>query len=418
MKLFNRNFLFLIGSQLFSVFGATIAQFAISLYVLDKTGSMSVFSIVLSLSMLSKVIFLPFGGIIADRLPKRNLMIVMDFIYLVLSLGLAYSVLNDNTIFIMGVISIVLGIVSSFETPVVQSAIPLVCTKENIPQSNGVINSIAMLSNILAPVIAGIVYNFEKAYIVFIVSSILFFIAVLCEIFLVIGYEKKSKKKESAIGIVKNDFKEVVIYFKSNTIIVKICTVTFLLNLFISAFINTVIPYTVRVDWKVSNGDFGIMNMLLALGGLVGSILVTTIASRLKGIKMTRLLLLNSLLFALLAVPYSNNFSNKLSFWITTILITFIIMLFTMVSVQLISFVQMLTSSDILGRVMSFIIMLSTLAMPLGQIIYGFLGRYILGRNAVIIISIVATIFIMISIYSNGIFKEVHIDEKNEIGEY
>lgn len=180
MKLLNKNFILLVGSQLFSVFGAAIVQFAISLYVLDKTGSMATFSLVLSLSMVSRIIFLPFGGIVADRFPKRKLMIIMDFIYFLMALILAFGIFKGYGIIIMAIVSIVLGIVSSFETPIVQSSIPIVCTRENIPQANGIINSVAMLSNIIAPILAGIIYSYKNSYISFIIFSIFFLLAVIC----------------------------------------------------------------------------------------------------------------------------------------------------------------------------------------------------------------------------------------------
>ncbi|HHX68812.1 MAG: MFS transporter [Miniphocaeibacter sp.] len=416
MKLINKNFLLLVGSQLFSVFGTTISQFAISLYVLDKTGSMGIFSLVLSLSMISRIIFLPFGGIVADRLPKKKLMLTMDFIYLIMVLAMAIGVIKGNTILIMGIISIVIGVVSSFETPVVQSAIPLVCTKEQIPKANGIINSVAMLSNILAPVLAGIIYNFNKAYNIFIVSGVFFLIAIICEIFLTIKQEESKKNTGSPVDIVVEDTKETVLYLKDNLLIVKICLVTFLLNMVISSFITVVLPYTVRVNWLIGDELYGVMNTLFAIGGLGGSIIVSTLLSKINGSNIIKMLLINSFVFLLLVIPYSGIYSNLTSFWLMTILITFLEGIFTMVSVQLISFVQLITDKDIMGRIMSFILMISMLAMPLGQIVYGMLGKFIIGKWAILIIMIISFISILIAIYSRNIFKEVKVvTEKSKI---
>lgn len=416
MKLINKNFLLLVGSQLFSVFGTTISQFAISLYVLDKTGSMGIFSLVLSLSMISRIIFLPFGGIVADRLPKKKLMLTMDFIYLIMVLAMAIGVIKGNTILIMGIISIVIGVVSSFETPVVQSAIPLVCTKEQIPKANGIINSVAMLSNILAPVLAGIIYNFNKAYNIFIVSGVFFLIAIICEIFLTIKQEESKKNTGSPVDIVVEDTKETVLYLKDNLLIVKICLVTFLLNMVISSFITVVLPYTVRVNWLIGDELYGVMNTLFAIGGLGGSIIVSTLLSKINGSNIIKMLLINSFVFLLLVILYSGIYSNLTSFWLMTILITFLEGIFTMVSVQLISFVQLITDKDIMGRIMSFILMISMLAMPLGQIVYGMLGKFIIGKWAILIIMIISFISILIAIYSRNIFKEVKVvTEKSKI---
>ncbi|QQK08188.1 MFS transporter [Miniphocaeibacter halophilus] len=416
MKLLNKNFIFLVGSQLFSVFGTAISQFAISLYVLDKTGSMGIFSLVLSLSMISRIIFLPFGGIVADRLPKKKLMIVMDFSYLIMVLAIAIGVVKGNTILIMGIISIILGVVSSFETPVVQSAIPLVCKEEQIPKANGIINSVAMLSNILAPVLAGIIYNFNKAYNIFIVSGLFFLIAVICEIFLTIKQKESKKTGSSPVNIVVEDTKETLVYLKDNMLIVRICLVTFLLNMVISSFTIVVLPYTVRVGWSIGDELYGVMNTLFAIGGLSGSIAVSTLLSKINGNNIIKMLLISSFIFLLLVIPYSGIYNNLTSFWIMVALITLLEGIFTMVSIQLISFVQLITDKEIMGRVMSFMMMISMLAMPLGQIVYGMLGKLIIGKWAVIIIMVIAFISILITIYSRNIFKEVKIvTEKSKI---
>lgn len=410
MKLLNKNFIFLVGSQLFSVFGAAIVQFAISLYVLDKTGSMGTFSLVLSLSMIARVVFLPFGGIVADRFPKKKLMIIMDFLYFIMALILAFGIMNGQGIFVMAIVSIILGVVSSFETPVVQSAIPIVCTKENIPQANGIINSIAMLSNIIAPVLAGVIYNYKNAHISFIISSFFFLLAVLCEFLLVIKQDNLEKIKGSVLKIVKEDSCQTISYLKNNTIIVKICLVAFLINLVISSFISVVIPYTVRIKWSVGEELFGVMNMLFAIGGLGGSILVSIIASRIKGDSISKLFLSGSISFLLLVIPYSGIYSNNFSFWIMTGIVTISNVIFTMISVQLISFIQMMTDEKLLGRVMSFIMMISILAMPMGQMVYGYLGQFIIGQNAVILIISVAILSALTTMYSRNIFRKIKID--------
>ena len=411
MKLLNRNFIFLIGSQLFSVFGAAIVQFAISLYVLDKTGSIGTFSLVLSLSMIARIVFLPFGGIVADRFPKKKLMIIMDFIYFIMALILVFGILKGYGIFVMTLVSIVLGVVSSFETPIVQSAIPMVCTKENIPQSNGIINSIAMLSNIIAPVLAGVIYSYENAHISFIISSFFFLLAVVCEFLLIIKQDNLEKIKGSIFKIVKDDTEETINYLKNNNIIIKICLVAFLINLVISSFISVVIPYTVRIKWSVGGELFGVMNMLFAIGGLGGSILVSIIASKIKGDSISKLFFTGSILFILLVIPYSGIYNNNFSFWVMTGIVTISNGIFTMISVQLISFVQIMTDEKLLGRVMSFIMMISVIAMPIGQMVYGYLGQFIIGQNAIILIIVVSLLSTLTTIYSKNIFKKLELNK-------
>jgi Na+/melibiose symporter-like transporter len=110
----NKNFNLLIGSQLFSVLGTTIVQFVISLYVLDITKSALTFSVIASLSIVGRLICLPFCGVLADRLPKRNLMLLMDCLYLILSIGLFLVTRLENPVTAIGILTVIIGMVSAF----------------------------------------------------------------------------------------------------------------------------------------------------------------------------------------------------------------------------------------------------------------------------------------------------------------
>ena len=77
-KLFTRNFTFLILGQISSLFGNYTLRFAMSMYVLEQTGSASIFAGLLALSMLPTILLSPLGGILADRANRRNIMVFLD----------------------------------------------------------------------------------------------------------------------------------------------------------------------------------------------------------------------------------------------------------------------------------------------------------------------------------------------------
>lgn len=78
-KLFHKNFIILILGQIISLFGNVILRFALSMFVLDQTGSVAIFGTILAISMIPTILFSSFGGILADRVNKRNIMIALDF---------------------------------------------------------------------------------------------------------------------------------------------------------------------------------------------------------------------------------------------------------------------------------------------------------------------------------------------------
>lgn len=66
-KLFTKNFILLILGQVTSLFGNYILRLALSMYVLELTGSATIFAGILSIAIIPTILLSPFGGILADR---------------------------------------------------------------------------------------------------------------------------------------------------------------------------------------------------------------------------------------------------------------------------------------------------------------------------------------------------------------
>lgn len=408
----NKNFNLLIGSQLFSVLGTTIVQFVISLYVLDITKSALTFSVIASLSVVGRLICLPFCGVLADRLPKRNLMLVMDGLYLVLSVGLFLVTRLVNPVPAIGVLTVIIGMVSAFETPVVQSAIPVICTEEEIPRANGIISSIGTLGTVLGPIIAGIIYRFDAVYQIFVITGVLFIIAIFCEVLLAIPVQTQTAAEGTLFQVVAGDLKEVAQYLKAQKVIVKVALVAFLLNFFLASFIQVIIPYVSRIQLGVSDAQFGVMNTIFALGSLLGTVVYGVIANRLNETSITKNLILVSILFGLLVIPFGIIQNAMLAFWMMTIIVASAMGVVTVVSVQLIVYIQLVSDKALLGRIMSLVMIVTTLAVPLGQVMYGSFAAA--ASESMLLVLIIATslVTVLIAIFSIRIFKQMNTKQE------
>lgn len=65
--LFAKNFILLILGQASSLFGNFILKLALSMYILEITGSAAIFAGILSAATVPTILLSPFGGILADR---------------------------------------------------------------------------------------------------------------------------------------------------------------------------------------------------------------------------------------------------------------------------------------------------------------------------------------------------------------
>ena len=408
----NKNFNLLIGSQLFSVLGTTIVQFVISLYVLDITKSALTFSVIASLSIVGRLICLPFCGVLADRLPKRNLMLLMDCLYLVLSIGLFLVTRLENPVTAIGILTVIIGMVSAFETPVVQSAIPIICKEEEIPRANGIISSIGTLGTVLGPILAGIIYRFDAVYQIFMITAALFLIAIFCEVLLNIPVQAQAAMDGTLFQVVVGDLKEVANYLKAQKVIVKVAAVAFLLNFFLASFIQVIIPYVSRIQLGATDAQFGLMNTILAIGSLLGTVVYGVIANRLNETSITKNLILVAILFSLLVIPFGLIQNSTLAFWLMTVIVASAMGVVTVVSVQLIVYIQLVSDKALLGRIMSLVIIVTTLAIPLGQVMYGSFAAVASTKMLLVLIIATSIVTILIAIFSIRIFKQMRVSNE------
>ena len=189
-KLFTKNFILLILGQISSLFGNFILKLALSMYVLDKTGSAAVFAGILSLAMIPTVLLSPFGGILADRANRRNIMVALDALtgISVLCTVLFLSELND--IAAISTLLVVLSVLGAFETPTVQACIPTMLSGDNIIKGNAAVNQVASVSYLIAPMIGGILYSAFGLKPVMFASVVCFFMTAILECFIKIPYQR------------------------------------------------------------------------------------------------------------------------------------------------------------------------------------------------------------------------------------
>ena len=123
-KRFTRSFTLLILGQSSSLLGNFTLKFALSMYVLEKTGSAAVFAGLLAAAMLPTILLSPFGGILADRANRRNIMVALDVLsgLAVLTAGIALNFWHDITV--ISILLVVLSVLSAFESPTVQACVP------------------------------------------------------------------------------------------------------------------------------------------------------------------------------------------------------------------------------------------------------------------------------------------------------
>lgn len=204
-KLFTRNFTFLILGQISSLLGNYTLKFALSMYVLEKTGSASVFAGLLAAAMLPTIFLSPFGGLLADRANRRNIMVGLDALSgtAVLAAGLALPVGHD--IFVIGALLIVLSVLGAFESPTVQACVPQMLSGDNIVKGNAAVSQVSAIAGLVTPFLGSVLYTALGLGPVLYGAVVCFFITAFFECFIRLEYHRP-ERSAGILSMVREDF--------------------------------------------------------------------------------------------------------------------------------------------------------------------------------------------------------------------
>ena len=107
----NKNYVLVVLGRFVSEFGTYLQSFALSLFVLEKTGSPSLFASVIAISVLPRIILMPFTGVLSDRFSRKKMIVLMDILsgIFVMGVSAAYMFTDDLSLAMIYVIVIALN---------------------------------------------------------------------------------------------------------------------------------------------------------------------------------------------------------------------------------------------------------------------------------------------------------------------
>lgn len=372
-KLFTPNFILLILGQLTSLFGNFILKLALSMYVLDITGSAAVFAGILSLAIIPAILLSPFGGILADRANRRNIMVALDSLTGACVLAAALLLSGPNDLTVISVLLVILSVLGAFETPTVQACIPTMLQGDNIIRENAVVNQIASLSYLTAPIIGGILYTMFGLKPVMYASVGCFFVTAVFECFIRLDYEH-SARKENILTIIRQDFTESMHYIiKEQSSIAKMLLLTALSRFFVMGILVVGLPFLVRTILMLNANYYGAAESALAVATIAGSILAGLLSAKLQAHSTSVLLAALGVFMIPAGIAFLLPLSPLIRYGI--ILISFCGMqaVISIFSIAAVSLIQQRTPNHLLGKVMAYTSTITLCVQPIGQIVYGFL---------------------------------------------
>ncbi|NUK03039.1 MFS transporter [Streptomyces lunaelactis] len=355
-----RNYRLFATGQVVSNTGTWMQRIAQDWLVLTLTGSASAVGITIALQFLPMLLFGLYGGVLADRLPKRQLLLATQTAMGLTGLALAVLTLTGHVqVWHVYLTAFVLGLVTVVDNPARQSFVAEMVGPDQLGNAVSLNSANFQSARLVGPAVAGVLITAVGSGFAFLLNG-LSFIAPIAGLLLMRNSELyKIERAPRGKGQLREGLKYVAgrpELIWPIVLVGFIGTFGFNFPIWLSAFVDDV--------YHSGASTYGLLNTLMAAGSLAGALL----AAR-RGTSRLRVLVGAAVLFGLLEIVTA--FAPQ--FWIFAVLMVPIGVFGLTVNVTANSILQMATEPAMRGRVMSLFMMVFVGGTPLGAPLVGWI---------------------------------------------
>ncbi|MGW0748394.1 MFS transporter [Streptomyces sp. NPDC002587] len=355
-----RNYRLFATGQAVSNTGTWMQRIAQDWLVLSLTGSASAVGITIALQFLPMLMFGLYGGVLADRLPKRPLLVATQSAMGLTGIALAALTLAGHVqVWHVYLAAFLLGLVTVVDNPARQTFVPEMVGKAQLANAVSLNSANFQSARLVGPAIAGVLITAVGSGWAFLLNGLSFAAPVAGLLMMRTAELHPVEPRPRA----KGQLREGLHYVAGRpeliwpiVLVGFIGTFGFNFPIWLSAFVSDV--------FHGDAGTYGLFNTLIAVGSLAGALL----AAR-RGHSRLRLLVTAAVLFSglLLVTAFAPGF------WLFAALLVPIGVFGLTVNVTANSSVQMATDPEMRGRVMALFMMVFTGGTPLGAPLLGWI---------------------------------------------
>lgn len=262
-------------AQVISVFGDFLAIFAVLSYVSFNLHASAAQVTLISVSfMIPFAIIGPIAGVFVDRWNVKRTMIASDLIRAVLALSLVFA----GSVWQIYAILFLLSTVSTFFVPAQSVTLRTIVPKEGLLAANALVQQAFQVMRIISPALAGAFVAWFGASSCYYLDTITFVFSASMIATLVIAREPVVPSKDShPVKVVLDDlFAGVKFIFTHATISFVILAMA--AGMFAVSCFGPLIAVYVRDDLQATSLAFGIINSLIGVGMIVGTLVISRFA--------------------------------------------------------------------------------------------------------------------------------------------
>ena len=265
--------------QTLSWTGSAMSFFAIGVWIFETTGRASALSTILFTVGIVGVVTGPFGGVLADRFPRKQLIISFDLVIAFLMCVIGYFAINDKlTIAMLIPFALAFGIFEIAHWTTWSAFLGDVVKKQHVTKISALFESAEAFSVLLGPIGGALIYSYFGLSGVILVDLITCFIGIVT--ISLFKSEKQIKKTKLSFKNIYSDLHEAYVWLKNQKGLLTLVSILSISNFF-WGFTTVLLPPIV-LTFSDARG-LGIIESTIGLAFLVGSIISLRYSEYLQG---------------------------------------------------------------------------------------------------------------------------------------
>jgi MFS family permease len=359
----HRNFRIVYSGTFMSNVGTWMQNVILGAYALDLTGSGAFVSLVF-FAQLGPLLFLSLtGGALADTVDRRRLLVSLQIVQGVLSLGLAAVawMSDDPSPGLIVAIVFAIGIANALGAPGLSSILPTLVPREDMPGAVALMSVQMNLSRVIGPAIGGLIYHSLDAGPVFAINAGTYLFAVAG--LLIAHYPGRTGAIIEERGLAR--LLSGARIARRDPLITHVLLTLFTFSFFSLPFVGimaVIAKYNLGIAPK--SLQFGLLYATFGFGAALGAVTVGTVLAHRSKVVLLRP---GFIAFALLLACFAVLRSDALAFPVVALLGYVYFVVITCLSTIL----QQHLADQVRGRVMALWIMFFGGTVPLGVLAVG-----------------------------------------------
>ncbi len=392
----NRNFSLFFMGQSISLLGTWMQKTAVSWVIYSITQSKFMLGVSVFATLFPTALISLYGGIIADRYNRYKVLLTTQLLSLLQAVLLTIAIIyfKQYAVWVIIVLSMLLGLINGFDVPARQSLIrDLVLDKNMLPNALALNSSMVNMSKLIGPAIAGFILEKYSDEVCFGLNAVSFIPVILSLLLMKLPKISINTKKDKNL---KREFAEAFTYIKETPIVSSVIIFVGIMSLLVLPF-TTLTPVFAKDVFNGTASTLGIIDGTIGLGAFISALFL---ASLKQGADLNRILAINTAVFAVGLMLFSQTSLYPLA------LVFVAVGAFGMMPIRTISntIVQLHVPNHFRGRVISIYFMVMTTMMPVGSLVVSAISHAIGVQKTVFLEGILALVIALV--YGRYVKKE------------